>query len=99
MSFGTYQQTGGSMMKEVTRQLTEDQGIWFLSLRMNYLNFQKLKEHVSVCKDPNCQTIILLLDDKIFSRLQPLNTLYMEVTRLCNPFSINYFFKEDTNWE
>ena len=64
---------------------------------MNYLNFQKLKEHVSVSKDPNCQTIILLLDDKILSRLQPLNTLYMEVTRLCNPFYINYFFKEDTN--
>ena len=89
MSFGMYQQTGGSMMKEVTRQLTEDQGIWFLSLRMNYLNFQKLNEHVSVCKDPN----------KILSRLQPLNTLYMEVTRLCNPFYINYVFKEDTNWE
>ena len=99
MSFGMYQQTGGSMVKEATRQLTEDQGIWFLSLRMNYLNFQKLKEHVSVCKDPNCQTITLLLDDKILSRLQPLNTLYMEVTRLCNPFYINYFFKEDTNWE
>ena len=38
------------MMKEAARQLTEDQGIWFLSLKMNYLNFQKLKEHVSVCK-------------------------------------------------
>ena len=99
MSFGIYQQTGSSTMNEAARQQTRDQGIWFLSLKMNYLNFKKLKEHVSVCKDPNCQTIILLLDDKILSRLQPLNILYMEVTRLCNPFYINYFFKEDTNWE
>ena len=52
------------MMKEVARQLTKDQGICFLNLKMNYLNFQKLKEQVSGCKDPNCQTFILLLDDK-----------------------------------
>ena len=75
MSFGIYQQTGGSMMKEAARQLTKDQGIWFLSLKMSYLNFQKLKEQVSVCKDPNCQTIILLLDDKNFVQMATLKYL------------------------
>ena len=39
MSFGIYQQTEGSMMKEAARQLTGDQGIWFLGLKINYLNF------------------------------------------------------------
>ena len=64
---------------------------------MNYLNFQKLKEHVSVCKDPNCQTVTLLLDDKILSRLQLLNILYIAVTRLYNPFLYQLFFQKDTN--
>ena len=85
------------MMNEAARQLTRDQGIRFLSLKMNYLNFKKLKDHFSVCKDPNCQTIILLLDDKILSRWQPLNILYMWVTRLCTQFFYQLFLQKDTN--
>ena len=97
MSFGIYQQTGGSY-DERGSLLTDRRSRKLIFQSKNELpQFLKLKEHVSVCMNPICQTIILLLDDKILSRLQPLHTLYMEVTRLCNPFFINYFFKKDTN--